>query len=184
MADCSIPPDAHGCPASPSYHRACAEHRLPAVYQAAFGWPAGGLMSYGADRVDRTSAGDRYVDRILARREASRPAGAAPTKFEPVFNLKTAKALGLDVPPTLLATRRRGDRMKTARVHHAARRRGGDVAVRGAGAATGDAGDRLSQQQVAPASSSSAVQISARVWRESGYTEGRNVSDRISLGEW
>jgi putative tryptophan/tyrosine transport system substrate-binding protein len=79
-----------------------AEHRLPAVYQARFWVEAGGLMSYGVDRVAAHRQATYYVDRIL---RGARPADLpvqAPTKYETVFNLKTAKALDLDVPPTLL----------------------------------------------------------------------------------
>ena len=68
-------------------------------------------MSYGTDHVDVYRRAAAYVDRILKRREAGRSAGPTPTKFELIINLKTAKALGLDVPSFAARTRRRGDRM-------------------------------------------------------------------------
>ena len=64
---------------------------------------AGGLISYGTDLADSYRQGGRLHRPHSQGREAGRPSGAAPTKFELVINLKTAKALGLDVPPTLLA---------------------------------------------------------------------------------
>ncbi len=81
-----------------------ARFKLPAVYFDRAFVTAGGLLSYGPDRIDlyRRSAG--YVDRIL---KGEKPAGMpvqAPTKYQLVINLKTAKALGLTVPPSLLAT--------------------------------------------------------------------------------
>jgi ABC-type uncharacterized transport system substrate-binding protein len=79
-----------------------ARHRLPAVYWAKFFVAAGGLMSYGTDRVDELRQAAFYVDRIL---RGARPADLpvqTPTKFETVVNLKTANALGLTVPPGLL----------------------------------------------------------------------------------
>jgi putative tryptophan/tyrosine transport system substrate-binding protein len=80
-----------------------ARHRLPAVYPFRVFVASGGLLSYGTDTPDifRRAAG--YVDRVL---KGERPAGLpvqAPTKYEFAINLKTAAALGLDVPPTLLA---------------------------------------------------------------------------------
>jgi putative ABC transport system substrate-binding protein len=79
------------------------QHRLPAVYfERAFA-AAGGLMSYGPDLVDQFRRAAGYVDRILKGEKPADLPVQAPTKFELAVNLKTAKALGLEVPPTLLA---------------------------------------------------------------------------------
>jgi putative ABC transport system substrate-binding protein len=80
-----------------------ARHRLPAVYFARFWTVGGGLISYGPDNVDQNRRAAAYVDRILkGEKPADMPVQAA-TKFDLVINLKTAKALGLDVPHSLLA---------------------------------------------------------------------------------
>jgi putative tryptophan/tyrosine transport system substrate-binding protein len=78
------------------------KHRLPAVYQASFWVKAGGLMSYGADRVAAHRQAAYYVDRILRGASPADLPVQAPTKYETTLNLKTAKALGLTVPPGLL----------------------------------------------------------------------------------
>ena len=80
-----------------------ARHRLPAVYPFRFFITIGGLASYGPDTIDPHHRAAGYIDRILKGENPAELPVQAPTKYELVMNLKTAKALGLDVPPTLLA---------------------------------------------------------------------------------
>ncbi len=80
-----------------------AKYRLPTVYYSRGFVSAGGLMSYGSDRVDQFRRAADYVDRILKGEKPADLPVQAPTKYELAINLKTAKALGLTVPPTLLA---------------------------------------------------------------------------------
>ena len=82
---------------------AAAKYRLPAVYPSRFFVAAGGLASYGPDTSDSFSLAAGYVNRILKGEKPSDLPVQAPTKYELVINLKTAKALDLDVPATVLA---------------------------------------------------------------------------------
>jgi putative tryptophan/tyrosine transport system substrate-binding protein len=76
-----------------------ARHRLPAIYPFRFFATEGGLMSYGIDQIDQWRGAATYVDRILRGEKPGDLPVQAPTKFELVINLKTAKATGLQIPP-------------------------------------------------------------------------------------
>jgi putative ABC transport system substrate-binding protein len=78
-------------------------HRLPAVYFSRYFATEGGLLSYGPDITYIFRRTATYIDRILNGANPADLPAQAPTKFELLVNLKTAKALGLEVPPTLLA---------------------------------------------------------------------------------
>ena len=80
-----------------------ARHKLPAVYVSRFTALDGGLISYGPDFVDQYRRAARYVDRILKGEKPADLPVQAPTKYELVINLRTAKALGINLPPTLVA---------------------------------------------------------------------------------
>jgi putative ABC transport system substrate-binding protein len=80
-----------------------ARHKLPAVFNDRSFVSVGGLVSYGPDRIDQFRRAAGYVDRILKGEKPADLPVQAPTKYELVINLKTAKALGIEVPPTVLA---------------------------------------------------------------------------------
>jgi putative ABC transport system substrate-binding protein len=80
-----------------------ARYRLPTVYPWRFFAELGGLLSYGSEQRDMFRVAATYVDRILRGEKPADLPVQAPTKYELVINLKTAQALGLAVPPSLLA---------------------------------------------------------------------------------
>jgi len=80
-----------------------ARHKLPAVYPFRYFVTSGGLISYGPDPIDQYRRAAGYVDRIFKGEKPADLPVQAPTKYDLVINLRTAKALGLVVPPTLLA---------------------------------------------------------------------------------
>jgi putative ABC transport system substrate-binding protein len=97
-----------GPPSSIAHHRdliiaLAAQHRLPAVYPAIYFVRAGGLISYGPDPTDQYRRAADYVDRILKGEKPANLPVQAPTKYELLINMKTAKALALEIPPTVLA---------------------------------------------------------------------------------
>ena len=97
-----VPPDILTAAHGELIVTSAARHRLPAVYAFGYLVSAGGLMSYGTDRVDEMRQAASYIDRILRGDKPADLPVQAPTKFETVINLKTAKALGVTVPPALL----------------------------------------------------------------------------------
>ena len=102
MAALVVMPDAFTSHISISIVALTARHRLPSIYPFRVFTVNGGLLSYGIDHVDVYRPRGIYVDRILKGEKPANLPVQAPTKFELIVNLKTARALGLDVPPFLL----------------------------------------------------------------------------------
>jgi len=98
-----VPPDNFSYVHRSMIFALAARHQLPAVYPFRFMAREGGLVSYGVDLGETFPRAAEYIDRILGGAKPADLPVQAPTKFELAINLKTAKALGLDVPPTLLA---------------------------------------------------------------------------------
>jgi putative tryptophan/tyrosine transport system substrate-binding protein len=121
---------------------AAARSNVPAVYTTSDFVRDGGLLSYAPDLNDIFRRSASYVDRILRGARPSEPPVQYPTKFELVINLKTARALGLTIPPNLLAL---ADEVIEAGVHCRARGHG-CVAAGGAGTAADEAGHRLARR--------------------------------------
>jgi putative tryptophan/tyrosine transport system substrate-binding protein len=98
-----VPPDVFTLVHQQLVIRLAQQHRVPAVYAFRTSVAQGGLMSYGPDPYDNFRRSASYVDRIFKGAKPADLPVQQPTKFELVISLKTAKALGLKVPPTLLA---------------------------------------------------------------------------------
>ena len=98
-----VPPDNFSYVHRSMIFALAARHRLPAVYPFRFMAREGGLVSYGVDLGETFPRAAEYIDRILGGAKPADLPVQAPTKFELAINLKTAKQLGIDVPPTLLA---------------------------------------------------------------------------------
>ena len=123
-----------------------ARQRIPAVYGNRIYPVAGGLISYGADLIDQSRRAADYVDRILKGEKPADLPVQAPTKYETGDQPQDRQGARPDDTAVRARPRRRGDRMRRREFIAAARRRGG-VAARGARAAAGDAGDRISPRR-------------------------------------
>ena len=152
-----------------------ARHRLPAIYSSREYVEAGGLMSFGVNYPDLYRRVAVYVDRIFKGTKPSDLPIEQPTKVEFVINHKTAKALGLDVPPTLARPRRRGDRM---------RRREFITLLGGAAAAWPLAAraqqaakfSRLGVLLLSTPQADPQMETARRALHDLGYVEGHNLS--------
>jgi ABC-type uncharacterized transport system substrate-binding protein len=98
-----VPPDTFTVVNRETIMKSAQEHRLPMIWSYRQFVVEGGLISYGPDTADIFRRSASYVDRILRGEKPADLPAQSPTKFELAINLKTVKALGLTVPPTLLA---------------------------------------------------------------------------------
>jgi len=98
-----VPPDAFNTNHRTAIVQGTIRHRLPAIFPYRYYTADGGLMSYGVDVLDLYRRAASYVDRILKGESPAEMPIEQPTKFELVINVKTARALSLEIPPTLLA---------------------------------------------------------------------------------
>jgi len=98
-----VPPDAFNTNHRTAIVQGTIRHRLAAIFPYRYYTADGGLMSYGVDVLDLYRRAASYVDRILKGESPAEMPIELPTKFELVINVKTERALGLDIPPTLLA---------------------------------------------------------------------------------
>ena len=144
------------------------------MYPYSFFITGGGLICYGPNELEQYRRAAGYVDRILKGEKPADLPVQAPTKYETVINLKTAKALGLDVPPAFARPCRRGHRVKRREFITLL---GGATALaaRGGGAAVHDAGGRFPQRPFASLRCGSCSGVSPGAQRN-GFVEGQNVS--------
>jgi putative ABC transport system substrate-binding protein len=158
-----------------------AQYRLPAVYAFRYHAVSGGLICYGPDTIDPYRRSAAYVDRILKGEKAANLPVQAPTKYELVINLKAATALGLTLPPTLLA---RADEV----IDRVMRRREFITLLGGAAAWPLVARAQQAMPVVgflrsgSPEMNAHLVTAFRKGMGETGYTEGRNVAVELQMG--
>ena len=179
-----VAPDAFFTSRRVQFATLTARNRIPAAYADRDYVAAGGLMSYGTDLADMFRQVGVYTGRIL---KGAKPADLPVHAVDQIrvrHQPQTARALGIEVPPAAALHRRRGDRMRAPRVHHASRRRGGGVAARGAGAAArADAAHRRAHEPGRGRSEGQAgIAAFQQALQQLGWIDGRNVRIDIRWG--